>query len=529
MEDARIEFLLQAEYPGLRRELAQMAAATIPPRDPAHGLTPKELAVDCLLRLSTGESAESAVPHALREEVLTLWNMCRPILSNDATAEKTVRLVHALYVRMEELMASRAQLGGAIQTDEGSQDVGAGPVASESVRDSYRPITNWVYRGAMDPDLIKRDRGEIGQTGGQPPEPRLLDENGGTPAPAATGQGTNRGGQESLDRSVLDGGRSFPSRVEELLTLDLAERPMQGATAQGERADRYPEWDHRIQDHRMNWCRVVERPAKPGSDACVDATLTSHRSAVRALRRFFETLRPPAFRRIVGQTEGDDLDIDAVVRWAADLRAGRDEGDRMFIRREKRERDVAVAFLVDVSGSTGRRLETGQRVIDVEKESLVMLCESLEAVDDSYGLYAYSGQGRTSVDFLTIKDFDDRLGPSTAYRLGGLEPRQQNRDGAAIRHASAKLKAREEKTRILIILSDGRPLDDDYKDEYALEDTRAALREAERSGINTFCVTIDREADSYVRRMYGDVRFTVIDRVESLPSKLPRIYQRLTS
>jgi hypothetical protein len=472
MEDARIEFLLQAEYPGLQRELAQMAAATITPRGPAHGLTPKELAIDGLLRLSTGESAESAVPDAIREEVLTLWDMCRPILRNDATAEETVRLVHALYVRMEELIAPRAQMGGTIRTDEESQEFGAGPVASESVSDAYRPVTNWAYRGAMNPDFIKRDREEIEQTGGQLPEPRLLvDGNSGASAPSDAEHGTKHGEQESLDRSILGGGRSLPSRLEELLTLNLAERPMQGATAQGERADRYPEWDHRIQDYRVNWCRVVERPAETGSAACVDATLASHRSVIKALRRFFETLRPLAFRRIVGQTEGDALDIDAVVRRAADLRAGREEDDRIFIRREKKGRDVAVAFLVDASGSTGRRLETGQRVIDVEKESLVMLCESLEAVGDHYGLYAYSGQGRASVDFLTIKDFDDPLGASTAHRLGGLEPRQQNRDGAAIRHALAKLKAREEKTRILIILSDGRPLDADYKDEYALEDT----------------------------------------------------------
>jgi nitric oxide reductase activation protein len=200
----------------------------------------------------------------------------------------------------------------------------------------------------------------------------------------------------------------------------------------------------------------------------------------------------------------------------------------MYVRREKRQRDVAVAFLVDVSGSTSRRLDSGRRVIDVEKESLVLLCEALEAVGDQYGLYAYSGQGRAAVDFLTIKDFDDRLGPATAYRLGGLRPRQQNRDGAAIRHASAKLLARDAIHRLLILVSDGRPLDGDYKDEYALEDTKTALRESRQQGINPFCVTIDREADLYMRRMYGDVQFAVIDHVESLPSRLPRMYHRLT-
>jgi nitric oxide reductase NorD protein len=201
----------------------------------------------------------------------------------------------------------------------------------------------------------------------------------------------------------------------------------------------------------------------------------------------------------------------------------------VYIRREKRERNVAVAFLVDVSGSTSRQLEGGRRVIDVEKESLVLLCEALEAVGDQYGLFAYSGQGRSSIDFLTIKDFDDRLGAATAHRLGGLGPRRQNRDGAAIRHASAKLMAREAKTRILILLSDGRPLDDGYKDDYALEDTRKALREARHQHIDPFCVTIDREADAYLRRMYGDVDFAVIDRTESLPTKLPTIYRRLTA
>jgi nitric oxide reductase activation protein len=279
----------------------------------------------------------------------------------------------------------------------------------------------------------------------------------------------------------------------------------------------------------MNWCQVNERPAEMGSDDSVGETLAAHRSGIQSLRRFFEGLRPPAFQRVSGQADGEELDIDAVVRRAAECRAGLEGSDRLYIRREKRERDVAVAFLIDISGSTSRQLEGGRRVIDVEKESLVLLCEALEAVGDQYGLFAYSGQGRGSVDFLTIKDFDDRLGAATVHRLGGLAPRRQNRDGAAIRHASAKLMAREAKTRVLILLSDGRPLDDEYKDDYALEDTRKALREARQRRIDPFCVTIDREADAYLRHMYGDVQFVVIDRVESLPARLPRIYQRLTA
>jgi nitric oxide reductase activation protein len=297
----------------------------------------------------------------------------------------------------------------------------------------------------------------------------------------------------------------------------------------GDRGVRYPEWDQRIEDYRLNWCRVVERDAEEGNGDIVGATLSAHGNEVSALRRFFESLRPPGLRRVPGQAEGDDLDIDAAVRMCAERAAGADLSDRIYVRRERKERDVAAAFLVDVSGSTSRQLDSGRRVIDLEKEGLVLLCEALEAVGDQYALYAYSGQGRGQVDFLVIKDFDDRLGGKEAQRLGGLAPMQQNRDGAAIRHATAKLLAQEARTRMLVLISDGRPLDDGYKDEYSLEDTKVALREARQRGVHPFCVTIDREADGYVRRMYGDVQFAVIDHLEALPKRLPRIYQRLTT
>ena len=518
LEDARVEYLLQAEYPGLRRELARLAADSITPRDPAQGLTVKELLVDCLLRLSTGESADSAVPHAVTEEVSILWAMCQPLFHTSATAEQAVRLTHALYVTIEERLMPRGDMIGADRTEDEPEETASGQSASESMSDMYRPVTNWDYRGAMNPEFITTQQGPTDQDRKQ-----TADED----RPA--GQGTGRGDQKREGDGRLAGGRSMPSVVEELLAMEVELPPMPESMVHDERAVRYPEWDYTIQDYRMNWCQVIERPAEVGSDESVGETLTAHRSALQSLRRFFEGLRPLAFRRLAGQADGEDLDIDAVVRRAAECRAGLEGSERLYIRREKRERDVAVAFLVDVSGSTSRQLEGGRRVIDVEKESLVLLCEALEAVGDQYGLFAFSGQGRSSVDFLTIKDFDDRLGVATAHRLGGLAPRRQNRDGAAIRHVSAKLMARDAKTRILILLSDGRPLDDEYKDDHALEDTRNALREARHRQIEPFCVTIDREADAYVRRMYGDVQFAVIDRAESLPAKLPRIYQRLTA
>ena len=532
VEDARVEFLLQREYPGLQRDLQQFAREAVTTRSLTHGLTVKELVVDQLLQLSTAASQSVAIHGAIKAEIAILWPMCQAILAPTATAEEAVRVAHALYVRLEELLASKWAMIQTDQTDDTSEELGVGPSASEQTGEDYRPVTNWVYRGAMNPEFI-RQHDQDGQASDDQKQSEDIEQMasavGGAQESSAQGQRNREGTRTETESGRLAGGRQLPSHVEELLALEVEQpRPVDYA-GPGDRAVRYPEWDQGIDDYRLNWCRVVERAAEEGSGDIVGATLSAHGSAVSALRRFFESLRPPGLRRVPGQADGDDLDVDAAVRMCAERAAGVDVSDRIYVRRERKERDVAAAFLVDVSGSTSRQLDSGRRVIDLEKEGLVLLCEALEAVGDQYALYGYSGQGRGQVDFLVIKDFDDRLGGKAAQRLGGLTPMQQNRDGAAIRHATVKLLAREARTRLLVLISDGRPLDDGYKDDYSLEDTKAALREARQRGVHPFCITIDREADGYVRRMYGDVQFAVIDHLEALPMRLPRIYQRLTT
>lgn len=531
MEDARVEFLLQQEYPGLQRDLQRFAREAVTTRSLTHGLTVKELVVDQLLQLSTAASQPVAIHEAIKEEIAILWPMCQAILAPTATAEAAVRVAHAVYVRLEELLASKGEMIQADRMNNVSAELGVGPSASEQTGEDYRPITNWAYRGAMNPEFIHRhdqtEQALDNETQSEGIEPL---ENAAGPAQESSPQGqrNREGTRTGTESDRLVGGKRLPSHVEELLALKV-EQPTPRDAGLADHTVRYPEWDQGINDYRLNWCRVVERAAEEGSGDIVAATLRAHGTEVSALRRFFESMRPPGLRRVPGQTDGDDLDVDAAVRLYAEQAAGAHLSDWIYIRRDRKERDVAAAFLVDVSGSTSRQLENGRRVIDVEKEGLVLLCEALEAVGDQYALYGYSGQGRGHVDFCVIKDFDDQLNGKAAQRLGGLVPMRQNRDGAAIRHATAKLLAREARTRLLVLISDGRPLDEGYKDEYSLEDTKMALREARQRGVHPFCITIDREADGYIRRMYGDVQFAVIDRLETLPRRLPRIYQRLTT
>ncbi len=529
VEDARVEFLLRREYPGLARDLAIVAKDAVTIRSFSHGVTVREMVVDQLLLCSTADPGSPTVPEPVRAEVDRLWSLLQGIFDPAATAEAAVRLADRLYIELETLLAPRGEM---LQGDKGTDEVGdslPAPRASEALSDVYRPMENWDYRGAMDPDLV-RDRSETAPQ--QVSSGTQGDAEGGTGLAGASGGGPSGAGtvrsQQASD-DALAPGRRQPSLVEEVLALE-GERPRsdESASASG-KVTRYREWDASIQDYRMNWCHVVEREATEGAEDFVLDTLAAQRGVVGILRRYFESLRPPGLRRVPGQVDGEELDMDAAVGRLADLAAGMEPSDRVYVRREKRERNVAVAFLVDLSGSTSRQVGEGRRVIDVEKQGLVLLCEALTAIGDQFAVYGYSGQGRQHVDFVIVKDFDEPVTGRAGAKLGGIVPLQQNRDGAAIRHATHKLLGRQAKTRLLVVLSDGRPLDDGYKDEYSLEDTRMALREARARGVEPVCITVDRDADSYLRRMYGDVRFVVIDRVEGLPEKLPRIYHRLTA
>jgi hypothetical protein len=527
LEDARVDYLLKRAYPGLHQDLSLLATEAVKTRTLSHGLTVRELVVDQLLLLSTSAEPESvAVPDAVADIVADLWSLCRTVLSPEATAQTAVRTAHRVYVRLDELLAQRVESIVRETTSPQEQAAATAPSASEEMSADYRPVANWDFRGTMDPTLIQEQAEESFTESDDGPGDRGED---GLSGPSKSGD--RQAGSTHMHESRPDGlvpGGEVPSLVEEVLALEGEGRLRHDAAGEAGRLVRYPEWDAAIQDYRHSWCSLFEREAEEGSSEFVEQTLSAQRGEITLLRRYFEGLAPSKFRRLAGQVDGEELDLDALVRRVADIRAGTDPSDHVYIRGERRERDVATAVLVDVSGSTSRQISERHRVIDIEKEGLVLLCEALEAVGDQFALYGYSGNGRKQVDFVVIKDFDDPVSGRAARKLGGVVPLHQNRDGAAIRHATRKLLDRKAKTRLLILISDGRPLDDGYKDDYALEDTKMALREARMKGVVPVCITIDRDADQYLRRMYGDVRYIVIDRVEGLPDKLPKIYHRLT-
>lgn len=317
-----------------------------------------------------------------------------------------------------------------------------------------------------------------------------------------------------------------------------AETPEQ-VLAEGEVAYNYDEWDRELTDHRLGWCRVVEKKVKHGDSTFVDQTKERHKGVISSIRHQFQLMKPENLMRVANEVDGEEFDLNAVIDYVIDRRADGQQSERIYTKRLRRRRDVAVSFLLDQSSSTARTIgrhplqpytRPGRRIIEIEKEGLVLMSEALEAVGDVYSINGFTSEGRRNVKFYVVKDFDEKYNDEVKRRIGGINYQNNTRLGAAIRHATAKLAKQDARTRLLIVLSDGRPYDHDYGDaRYAREDTREALRQAKNEGITPFCITIDRESEAELKDLYGEVGYTIIDDVLSLPERLPGIYRRLTT
>jgi nitric oxide reductase activation protein len=82
--------------------------------------------------------------------------------------------------------------------------------------------------------------------------------------------------------------------------------------------------------------------------------------------------------------------------------------------------------------------------------------------------------------------------------------------------------------RLMVILGDGFPNDVDYKQDYAIGDTRKAISEALSRGIHTHAITVNIQNDARLDDLYGNVHHNVISDVRELPARLVRIYGALT-
>jgi nitric oxide reductase activation protein len=332
----------------------------------------------------------------------------------------------------------------------------------------------------------------------------------------------------------------------------------------------YDEWDFHAQAYLKGWCRLHEQRLLGDDHGFIRTVRDRHGELMQRIKRQFRAIRPEARQRVRRVSDGEELELDGIIDTVIDRRAGHATDERLYMRRDRALRDVAAAFLLDMSASTdipvpdkdapppapapapqageedspylwtvavaqddGDRTPV-RRVIDVGRESMALMCEALQTLGDRYAIYGFSGYGRDHVEFYVAKEFDDRLSARTWAAIGAMEPRKSTRMGPAIRHALAKLERQPTRMKVLVIVSDGFPQDCDYgpdrnDDEYGVQDTARALLEASRAGVETFLVTIDPTGHDYLRRMCADERYMIIDEVADLPEALTKVYRALTA
>jgi Mg-chelatase subunit ChlD len=293
----------------------------------------------------------------------------------------------------------------------------------------------------------------------------------------------------------------------------------------------YKEWDYQLCDYLPSHTRVYSKTIAPTNQGIYfyQLTLKRYQGLLKRIRRSFELLRPQGMIFLRRWQEGDEFDYRALITYAIDRKIKQTPSDRLYIKHIKQQRDVSVFLLIDLSRSTGYRIpQSHQRVLQVEKEAIVLFCEALEKAGDRFAISAFSGLGRQCVEFFQVKSFDAQMTSDIKRRISALKPSRSTRMGAAIRHATAQLLQMPSKVRLLIVLSDGLPNDLNYKDQYAIADTRMAIRESRSSGIHVHGITVNIQQTESFDALYGKGRHTMIQDVRELPDKLPVIYRHLT-
>jgi nitric oxide reductase NorD protein len=498
LETLRLDAKIRRALPGVYRQMAMLRADCVPPDEPAWRCAVERLSAD-----SAGVNDSLALVADIIETApigaVPYQGVLKPIQvakAREARIEADKKAFRLGLLRLRQDLDKTAD-----DDQEAVAEEAVGHLAQDNFR--LREVTSeatsegFAYEIELDgrplpvPDNVKGTMASILQDLGEIPEDYLQ----------AAGDGVYFAG-DTGERSADD---------------------VWKGTYHEEGAFLYNEWDYERQNYRKNWAVLRELDVHPSHDHFVDKVLHKYRGLAMELRRTFEALRGED-KLLKKQPYGDDVDIDALVEAVADTYHGEEMTERLFTKLHKLERNIAVMFMVDMSGSTKGWIN------DAEREALALLCESLETLGDRYAIYGFSGMTRKRCEVYRIKSFQDPYNEEVKARISGIRPKDYTRMGVTIRHLTYLLNEVEARTKLLITLSDGKPDDyDTYRGAYGIEDTRMALIEAKRSGIHPFCITIDTEARDYLPHMYGAVNYAVIDEVRKLPLKVSDIYRRLTT
>jgi len=293
----------------------------------------------------------------------------------------------------------------------------------------------------------------------------------------------------------------------------------------------YQEWDYQVQLYRPDWATVYERRATKGTAEEVDRILTEHKPVAHRIKQIIDMLSPEGVQRERNMEDGDEIDINAAVDAMISIRMGEQPNSRITMRNVIKNRDLAVTVLLDLSESTNEKMDNSEKtVLELTREAATLVVTAINGVGDPFALHGFASDGRHDVHYYRFKDFKQKFDDEAKARLDGMKGGLSTRMGAAMRHAGQHLLKQPERRKLLLLVTDGEPADIDERDpQHLRHDTKKAVEELYSKGIMSYCLTLDPNADTYVKRIFGANNYTVVDHVDRLPEKLPALFASLTS
>ena len=589
LEDCRLDYRINVEYPGIRKAAARVQDESLANRPRIQDQALQQALVELLIHMSLEQFTDLPVPKEYQEAAVMLARILHQLRTSQATVEDAVEATLRAYeiisrIENETQEEDQWQEEDLEEPGEFSEEdfqelidklQAALDAAGQSGEgESYESPDPVDYRGDFKPEMVQllaRLQSDQSQDGeGQPLSKeeleQLLQESAELELDAEQGDISNSMSQFAQNL-MKEAGTPPPNAQPGQGYGPLLHDDDQGGELEPRepRTYAYDEWDFRAGDYKPRWCIVKEKTVEEGDPAFYNDALRNYMTLSTHIKRQFELIMPENFRKIYRLIDGEDIDLNAALEAWCDLRMNVPPDDKIYWQRNRTRRDVAVVFLLDMSASTAEAIDEGRqvvddrdapddpveymvwlrrrreglvrrnykRIIDLEKESTALLIQALESIGDTYGIYGFSGYGRENVEFYVIKDINEAFNDRIKRRIDKVTPLHATRMGAAIRHAITKLENLDAATKVLFLISDGRPQDRGYsregvEKEYAVHDTHMALVEAKRKDITPFCLTVDKAGHDYLKSMCGDMGYEVLGDIWSLPERLPMLYRKLT-
>ena len=292
----------------------------------------------------------------------------------------------------------------------------------------------------------------------------------------------------------------------------------------------YQEWDYQIQLHRPDWATVYERRQPKGDPEDINDILTEYRPIAHRIKQIIDLLTPEGVQRVRNMEDGDEIDLNAAVDAMISIRMGEQPNTRITMRNVLKSRDLSVVVLMDLSESTNEAMAGSDKtVLQLTREAATLVATAINGIGDPFALHGFASDGRHDVQYYRFKDFSQHYDDEAKSRLAGMRGGLSTRMGAALRHAGHLLLKQPERRKLILLVTDGEPADIDERDpQHLRHDTKKAVEELYSTGVLTYCLTLDPNADAYVKRIFGENNYTIVDNVDRLPEKLPTLFASLT-